>query len=230
MRTRLLFSLVVALPVVACAAQADESAGSSDSELRRHSADAGADAASDASSDAASADGTPQHLACTWTLGTQLFGGSHGRLDGYLVSIVPAHAHQCHGDSGHVHLQIVMNGATYDVAANVDEVAVGEVDAPLAEPWSEGWHSSAPLDYVQDLGLHSSSFTPMDESTAQQHLLSELANANHVSVFATKYSLSGIHLVHRSRSYGHGLDGAIVINPTSANPHYILFRFPDQSF
>jgi hypothetical protein len=226
MRTRLLFSVLVSLPALACAAEAEDPASSSDSDLRRHASDAGVDAASDAATD----DGTPQHLACTSTLGTQLSGGSHGRLDGYLVSIIPSHTYQCHGDSSHVHLQIARAGARYDVAVNVDQIALGEVDAPLPQPWSEGWHASASLDYVQDLGIHSSGFQSMDQTTAQRQVLSELASANHISVYATKYNLSGIHLVHRSRSFGHGLDGAIVLNPTSAKPHYLLFRFPDQSF
>lgn len=229
---RRLLSLLLVLPITACMAEADETAGVAADELHHsHPHDAGS--ATDTSpSDAGgfSGDGTPQRLPCSTNFGSSLNGGSHGRLDGYLVSIVPSHVHQCHGDSGHVHLQISMNGALYDVAANVDQVAVGDVDAPLPQPWTEGWHANASLDYVQDLGMHSSQFQSLDQTPAQQHVLDELANANHISVFATKYSNSGIHLVHRTRSSGQGLDGAIVINPTSAKPHYVLFRFPDQTF
>jgi hypothetical protein len=224
---RVLFALVFAVPVVACAAEADEPASSSADALHHHaSTDAGVTDAGVTDG----GDGTPQRLPCSSQLGSQLTGGSHGRLDGYLVSIVPAHSHQCHGDSGHIHLQISMNGGLYDVAVNVDQIALGETDAPLPQPWSEGWHASAPLDYVQDLHLHSSSFSSLDESSAQSQILNELTSVNHVSVYATKYNNSGIHLVHRSRSSGHGLDGAVVLNPTSAQPHYLLFRFPDQSF
>lgn len=217
-------SLLLVFPIAACAAEADDPAGAAAEELHHsHATDAGV-------SDSGSADGTPERLPCSTSFGSQLNGGSHGRLDGYLVSIVPSHSHQCHGDSGHVHLQISMNGGLYDVAVNVDQVAIGDVDAPLPQPWSEGWHASASLDYVQDLGIHSSNFQSMSQTPAQQHVLDELETANHVAVYATKYNNSGIHLVHRSRSSGHGLDGAVVLNPTAAKPHYLLFRFPDQSF
>jgi len=41
-------------------------------------------------------------------------------------------------------------------------------------------------------------------------------------IFATGYGRGGGHLIHRN---GHGHDGAIVIDPLSAKPRFLLFRF-----
>lgn len=171
--------------------------------------------------------------ACTSTFGEGLISGSHGRLDGSLTAVVPAGTHGCHGDRDHVHLQIRMGADVYDVAVNVDGVKVGEVDAPaVGGDWSEGWHANAPLDYARDLQVHTASFRSMNAAAVQRQLATELASADRVSVFATKYSRGGVHLVHRSRS-SQPLDGAVVIYPptgSTATPHYVLFQFPDQSF
>ena len=56
---------------------------------------------------------------------------------------------------------------------------------------------------------------------------SELATANHVSVYMTGYNSSGGHLVHRQ---GTNIDGAIVIDPLSPTSHALLFRFSTDSF
>ncbi|HEY3357730.1 MAG TPA: hypothetical protein VGQ83_31040 [Polyangia bacterium] len=66
--------------------------------------------------------------------------------------------------------------------------------------------------------------TPKAQLT--QQVTAALTNANHVSIYGTGYGPDGMHLVHRN--YGH--DGAIVIRPLSATPHFLLFRFADQSF
>jgi hypothetical protein len=175
-----------------------------------------------------SGDGPPVRKTCTSTFGSALTDGTHGRLDGRLVSIVQPGAHGCNGDSGHVHLQIEMSGNVYDVAVNVDIVDIAEKDAPLVGgAWSEGWHAPADLDYPANFNLHSGDFTEDDQPTATKKVNDVLATANHVSIFATKYGTDGVHLVHRN---GNGNDGAIVINPLSATPHWVLFHFPTQSF
>src|SRR4051812_34493127 len=46
-------------------------------------------------------DGTPVRMACTSALGGAL-SAVHGRLDGYLVAIVPSTSNRCMGDSDHV--------------------------------------------------------------------------------------------------------------------------------
>jgi hypothetical protein len=215
---RKILVLLPLLAVAACAAESENPEGSSADELRTRGGGGGSD-------------GTPTPRQCTSTFGSQLTGGSHGRLDGYLVAMVPAGTHSCHGDANHLHLQILMNNAVYDVAVNVDQVDFAEVNAPLVDgAWSEGWHANGPLDYVNDLSLHSSSFASTNKSALAQQLTNELSSANHVSIFATKYSDSGIHLVHRTRTTGSGQDGAIVINPLSPNAHYFAFHFSDQSF
>src|SRR5438067_2630794 len=65
-------------------------------------------------------DGTPTRQSCTGSFGSQL-SSRFGRLDGYVVSVVaPGGSRACNGDSGHVHLQLSMNGKIYDVAVNTD--------------------------------------------------------------------------------------------------------------
>ena len=179
-----------------------------------------------------SSDGTPTRDQCTSSFGTGL-SSSHGRLDGILVAIVPPSSnHTCSADSDHVHLQISVNGAIHDVAVNVHDNNGGNVyfhEADLSLPdgaWSEGFHSGDSLDYVQ-LGMHSGDFTSLSESALSQKISDELATANHVSVFATPYNSSGVHLVHR---VGNGDDGAIVIRPLSGTPHLLFFHFANQSF
>lgn len=187
------------------------------------------DAGIEASVDGASIDGVPMPQPCTSHFGTGLTGGSFGRLDGFLVAVVQPGGHSCSSDSGHLHLQVQMNNAVYDIAANVDD----DVDftstnhALVGSAWSEGWHTDAQLDYVTVLGLHTSDFTNPHTTALTTVLVDALASANHVSVFASRYSASGAHLVHRN---GRNHDGAIVIDPLGPSPRYLVFHFPDQSF
>jgi hypothetical protein len=170
-------------------------------------------------------DGTPTRQACTNNYGSAL-SRSFGRLDGFLMSIVPVGQHDCNGDSSHLHLQIQAQGGIYDVAVNLD-VEFTERDLALPDgPWQEGWHTGIGLDYVQ-LGLHSGDFTAISPSALADKLTAELAQANHISVFATGYGPTGVHDVHRN---GGGRDGAIVIQPLSRPAHLLFFHFTDQSF
>lgn len=178
--------------------------------------------------EASAGDGTATRQQCTSTFGAALSTG-HGRMDGYLVSIVaPTTVKGCNADSDHVHLQVKINGAIYDVAVNVDGVLTKELGHALLDgAWSEGWHPGDDLDFVNDLSLHDGDFTSITKTAAVQQVQSFLANANHVSVFATGYGTDGAHLVHRN---GNGNDGALIINPLSANPQYLVFHFPGQTF
>jgi hypothetical protein len=175
-------------------------------------------------------DGTPQRVACTNTLGNAL-SAVHGRLDGYLVAIVPTTTHSCNGDDTHVHLQVRANGATYDVAVNVADPANVDFlaqDLPLPDgAWKEGWHpgQAALLDYPS-IGVHSTAFTAMSTADLTAALDAELADANHVSIFMTGYGPDGGHLVHRS---GNGNDGAIVIRPLGKS-RLLMFHFANQTF
>jgi len=201
----------------------------------------GADIADAAANDGAippgGSDGTPVRQACTSKFGSGL-SSRFGRLDGYLVSIVHPGTSGCNGDASHVHLQINMNSGIYDVAVNVQSnqgtgsaADVRFLDKPLESlpngPWEEGWHTNAALDYVTDLGLHSGDFTATPLATLGPEVEGKLATVNHVSVFATGYGATGIHLVHRNAT---GQDGAIVMYPLSAQPEAMVFHFSNQSF
>lgn len=171
-------------------------------------------------------DGTPTRQQCTGNYGNAL-STSHGRLDGFLVAIVNlGGSHSCNGDSSHVHLQVLMSGAVYDVAVNTDTL-VAERDLPIPDgAWSEGWHANDALDYAA-LGLHSGDFAmPSSPSALAQQIENDVATANHISVFATGYGPGGAHLVHRN---GGGRDGAIVIHPLSAPARLLMFTFTTSS-
>src|SRR5438132_12017259 len=55
-------------------------------------------------------DGAPRRIACTNGFGSAL-STSFGRLDGYLVAIVPPGHRGCNGDQTHLHLQVESGGA-----------------------------------------------------------------------------------------------------------------------
>src|SRR5204863_4543510 len=122
--------------------------------------------------------------------------------------------------------------AIYDVAVNVRDNSGGKVSylaKNMAIPggaWSEGWHTSDGLGFA-GIGVHASDFTPLAEATLAATLESELAQANHLSVFGTGYNASGLHLIHYQ---GGQSDGAIVINPQASTSRLLLLHFANQSF
>ena len=199
----------------------DTDAGDTDGSGGDPDATAAADGAAPAFSD-----GTPTRTTCSSTLGMGL-SPDHGRLDGTLVSIVPATGAHCSSDPDHLHLQVLMNGANYDIAVNLDGLE-GEIDAPLpGVPFAEGWHVMN-LDYAKDLGLHSDALTVTTPAMIRARVIDQLTNANHISVFGTGYPGSdGAHLIHR-KATAH--DGALVINPLGAKAHVIAFRFSTDTF
>lgn len=183
---------------------------------------------------AASGDGTPTRLPCTSTFGSAM-SATFGRLDGFLVSVVnPNTTTACRGDDNHIHLQVQVNGGIEDIAVNIasttgnPDVDFRTINAALkGSAWTEGWHTGQTLDYPTNLGVSSTSFTE-DTPTQLTTLVDNLvANANHVSIFATGFDATGGHLIHRE---GSSHDGAIVINPTTSSPTYLLFHFTTQSF
>lgn len=187
------------------------------------------DGGADTSTPGDPSDGTPTRLAqCTSTFGNALT-STHGRMDGYLVQVVaPTTKKGCNADNDHVHLQVKIGSDVYDVAVNVDGVLTKQLNHALLDgAWAEGWHPGDTLDFVSDLGLHDTDFTSVDLATAVQEVQTLLANANHVSFFATGYGPDGAHLVHRN---GNGNDGALIVNPLSANPTWLVFHFPEQTF
>ena len=171
-------------------------------------------------------DGTPVRMQCGGTLGHGL-SPAHGRLDGQLVSIVGPTDRGCPSDPDHLHLQVKMNSAIYDIAVNLDGLE-GETDAALPGiPFAEGWHEMN-LDYARDLNLHSTALTLTTPAAIRARVLLALTNANHISVFGTGYPGSdGAHLIHRKVT---SMDGALIINPLAAKAHVIAFRFATDTF
>jgi hypothetical protein len=179
----------------------------------------------DASSEASNTDGTPTRRQCTSTFGNAL-DTSFGRLDGYLVAIVPPNQRGCNGDNAHVHLQILMKGAVYDAAVNVDgEFHQQDLKAPGA-PWSEGWHTGL-SDYYANLGVHSNAFTQSTVAQLAPVVEQALANANHISVWATGYGPTGVHLVHYHGGFS---DGMVIVDPLSPTSHALMFAFQGDTF
>ncbi|HSD86573.1 MAG TPA: hypothetical protein VLB44_03630 [Kofleriaceae bacterium] len=191
----------------------------------------GSDAAIDgsAASDAAATADAPSDktAACASTFGNALT-NSFGRVDGTILAVVPPGYQGCaQPNSTHIVLQVTMNGAAYRMVINTDGL-VDQLDAPLAGPaWGDGWHTDAQLDYVSTLHVASSAFTPPADVVAL--VTDQLELGAHVSVFGTSsggVKADSAHLIHRNSA---NADGAIVIHPDTA-PHYILFRFSNQSF
>jgi hypothetical protein len=185
-------------------------------------------------------DGSATRQACTSQFGDGLSQTpTFGRLDGYLVAIVaPSSMQACNDDDSHVHLQIRMQGMIYDIAIDVTDEDTGvddvhtttrdDIAMPGTTPWTEGWHTSTDLltDYVS-LGLHDTDLTLEAKADMVTTLQTDLATANHVSIYTTSYNAKGAHLVHRN---GSGHDGLLVTNPLTTPPHIRFFSFSDQSF
>jgi hypothetical protein len=191
----------------------------------------GGDAAIDAAATHVD-DGTPTRQACTNNLGSAL-GSTFGRMDGFLVAIVPPGGGGCNADADHVHLQVKMNNAIYDIAVDVGGTnGVEDVHSATRDfvmpggAWAEGFHVGIPTDYVA-LGVHSTDLPLQTRAMLSATLMSELASVNHISVYATPYGPDGAHLVHRN---GQGHDGMIVTQPLSTPGHERLFSFTSQTF
>lgn len=113
---------------------------------------------------------------------------------------------------------------------SVDGVAIGSVKhALVGAPYAEGWHTDQSLDYVTDLGVHSADFQPASQAQAVDFVCSHLELGAQVSVYAYSDGTkpSSAHQIHYNAKYP---DGAIVVDPTSASPTYLLFKYPTDSF
>jgi hypothetical protein len=184
------------------------------------------------------AEATDKSASCASTFGSALT-NAFGRLDGTIVAVVPPNDQSCAmPNSTHLVIQVMMGGAVYRMVVDVlsdqgnPDVFENEIDAPLVgDPWSDGWHDTASLDYVTTLARTSTSFVEMNQATVVDRITNQLNLDAHVSVFATSAGEpSSAHLVHRNLT---NQDGAIVINPDASgnsSPHWILIRFDEQSF
>jgi hypothetical protein len=172
---------------------------------------------------------------CASTFGTAL-NDAFGRVDGTVVAVLPPNDQACAApNKTHLIIEVMMNGAVYRMVVDVlstvgsPDVAFTEIDAPLvAGAWSEGWHTGIMLDYVTTLNVHSPAFTAMHQSDLVAKITSEIDIGAKISVYATSAGEpDSTHLVHRNIT---NADGAIVIHPDSATPHWMLLRFPEQTF
>ncbi len=168
--------------------------------------------------------------ACATEFGS-LFTKSNGRADGTLVALVRPADTQCTlPNSTHVVLQLSIQNQVQRLVASVDGVAVATHAAPLLGPaYAEGWHENVPLEYATDLGVHSTDLSPVTLDEAVAFLCDHLEVGAPVSVYAYSDGTlpASAHQIHSNDNYP---DGAIVVDPTSATPTYLLFRYLDQVF
>jgi hypothetical protein len=230
--------LTSALLLSACSSSTTGTTSTSDGGHADGSAEAAVDAAGDASKDTAPdvAADVNKAATCATTFGDALT-NAFGRLDGTVVAIVPPNDQTCAmPNMTHLVIQVLWSGAAYRMVVDVlsdectdPEVALYEINAPLADgAWAEGWHPGVALDYVLTLKVHSTSFTAMTQANLVAKVTSEIALGSKISVFATSMDEpTSAHLVHRNVT---NQDGAIVVGPDTASPHYLLMRFSDQTF
>ena len=100
---------------------------------------------------------------------------------------------------------------------------------PLGEAWADGWHTGMKVDYVNDLGVSSSSFTPLAIDLLAARISDAIPLGAKVSVYAHGFTPigDGAHKVHRNTQRE---DGAIVLGPDTASPRWLLFHFDNQTF
>jgi hypothetical protein len=172
---------------------------------------------------------------CAATFGSSLT-DAFARLDGTVLAVVPPNDQACAmPNSTHLVIQVLVAGDAYRMVVDVlssyapYNVLEDEIDAPLTGgAWAEGWHAGASLDYVTDLNVHSDAFTSMAQADVVAKITNQIDLGAHISIFATSQSSpSSAHLVHRNLT---NQDGAIVIRPDGASPHWILIRFAEQTF
>ncbi len=200
----------------------------SDSGAESSPGDAAADSAADA--DAAPVSCDDKAKTCADTFGS-LITKSDGRADGTLVALVRPVDQQCAmPNSTHVVLELSMQGQVQRMVVSVNGVAVDTASAALlGPPWAEGWHVNMNLDYPSYLGVHSKDFTTVTLDQGVAFICNHMTIGARVSVFAYSDGSepSSAHQIHRNDGYP---DGAIVVDPTSQNPTYLLFRYANQTF
>lgn len=186
------------------------------------------DAAADA--DAAPVSCDDKAKTCVDKFGS-LITKSDGRADGTLVALVRPVDQQCAmPNSTHVVLELSMLGQVQRMVVSVNGVSVDTASAALLGPaWAEGWHENMNLDYPSYLGVHSTDFKTVTMDQGVAFICDHLTIGAKVSVYAYSDGSepSSAHQVHRNDGYR---DGAIVVDPTSSSPTYLLFRYANQTF
>lgn len=170
------------------------------------------------------------------------FGGAltapYGRLDGTVLALVlPGNEACTRPNRDHVIVQLLVNGEAYRVVVNVEsdrgddpKVRVREIEHTLTGPtFSEGWHTDAPLDYVDDLQLHSTDaeWSAQDLLTLVKTIEDAVTLDEQASAYVSTSGGDSAHLVHRNQK---GRDGALVLGAASSAPRWLVFHFATQTF
>lgn len=198
--------------------------------------DAASPGAGDASDAAVAVDANKPTGQCAATFGSALTEG-FGRIDGIVYAVQKPSDTTCVlPNNDHVIVQVLMNGAVYRLVANVEgtgadpKIRIGMLPHALPAPaFAEGWHGSAPLDYLTSLGAHTgASFTALALADGVARVAAELKIGDPVAIYATVGNgrPESAHLIHRNKT---NEDGAIVVNPTTS-PRFVLFHFANQTF
>ncbi|MDC3984953.1 hypothetical protein [Polyangium jinanense] len=171
---------------------------------------------------------------CADTFGDALT-SAFGRVDGTVLAIVKPTDTQCAmPNDDHVVVQVVMDGKAYRMVVNVlssfGDPNVGYLETTHVMPgpaWQEGWHTGVSLDYPTDLGVQAEEFTAYDMATLSDMIADAIPLGEKISVFAHSSGGASAHKVHRNSA---AQDGVIVLDPESAAPKMLLFRFSNQVF
>lgn len=226
MRSALALSVLL---TSACGTVAQVDAGADPLDAGQEVPDAGAE-------DAGAIDAGHKADHCASQFGA-LFTNAFGRADGTVVAVVPP-AWQCPLPNGdHVVIQVSIDGGVQRLVVNVQSsfgdpnIRFRTLSAPLPAPaFEEGWHPGLALDYPT-LGLHSDAgWEALTLEQAATRVYDAITVGAPLSVYASSsggtYAASA-HKIHRN---GQQDDGAIVVNPTGAQPTWLLFHFANQTF
>jgi hypothetical protein len=189
--------------------------------------------------DAGPVDAGTKYEYCATSFGNALT-AAFGRVDGIVLAVVPRGVTTCgpiNGDHVVVHLQ--NDAGVYRMVVNVmssaadPHVASAAIDGgALPTPFEPGWHPGLTLDYPTTFGLHVDAgvWEVLDPDTAAARVYDAIEVGAPLSVYATSSGgtyADSAHLIHR---HGNHDDGALVLNPTSAAPTWVLFHFLTQTF
>jgi hypothetical protein len=173
---------------------------------------------------------------CASTFGS-LFTNAFGRADGTVTAVVPP-TWQCPlPNADHIVIQVSMNGVIQRLVVNVKSdfgdpnVLFRTFSTPLPAPaYEEGWHTGVTLDFVA-LGLHSdSSWESLDLEHAAARVYDAVQLGAPLSVYATSTGGTYADSAHKVHRNGRQNDGAIIVNPMSEQPTWLLFHFANQTF
>lgn len=182
--------------------------------------------------------GVPKQARCASQFGSALT-NAFGRVDGTVVAVVPPADPNCAmRNDDHIVVQVNFDGGVHRMVINIESsfgdprIRLRQLSAPLPAPAFEaGWHPGLRLDYPSQLSVHSDGgWTPLTlrEAAARVYDLVEVGTP--ISVYATSSGGSFAASAHKVHRNGNNTDGALVLNPTSASPTWVLFHFANQTF